>query len=66
MPGSMKKRRELTPEEVLAAIYNCKVDNCRQCEYLHHGENCMDELLDAAAGVIVRLRDALESKEEKA
>lgn len=59
------RHRELAPEEVLAAIYNCKVDNCCQCEYLHHGENCMDELLDDAAGVIVRLRDALEAKEEK-
>lgn len=31
-----------------------------------HGEACMDELLDDAAGVIVRLKAALETKEEKA
>lgn len=66
MPGPMKKRRELTVEQVLAAIYNCKLDHCRQCKYLLHGEACMDELLDDAAGVIVRLKAALETKEEKA
>ena len=58
--------RELTAEQVLAAIYNCKLDHCHQCKYLLHGEACMDELLDDAAGVIVRLNAALEAKEGKA
>lgn len=66
MTEALKQGRELTVKQVLAAIYNCKLDHCRQCEYLHHGEACMDELLDDAAGVIVRLKAALETKEEKA
>ena len=61
-----KQDRDCAAEQVLAAIYNCKLDHCRQCEYLHHGEACMDELLDDAAGVIVRLNAALEAKEGKA
>lgn len=65
MTEALKQGRELTVEQVLAAIYNCKLDHCRQCEYLHHGEACMDELLDDAAGVIVRLKAALETKEGK-
>ena len=63
MPETTKKHRELTAEQTLAAIYNCKLDNCRKCAYLHHGEQCMDELLDDAAGVIVRLKELLEAKE---
>lgn len=66
MAEAINQRRELTAEQVLAAIYNCKLDHCRQCEYLLHGEACMDELLDDAAGVIVRLNAALEAKEGKA
>lgn len=66
MTEAFKQGRELTAEQVLAAIYNCKLDHCRQCEYLLHGEACMDELLDDAAGVIVRLNAALEAKEGKA
>ena len=66
MTETLKHGRELTVEQVLAAIYNCKLDHCRQCKYLLHGEACMDELLDDAAGVIVRLNAALEAKEGKA
>ena len=66
MAEAINQRRELTAEQVLAAIYNCKLEHCRQCEYLLHGEACMDELLDDAAGVIVRLNAALEAKEGKA
>ena len=66
MTEAINQRRELTAEQVLAAIYNCKLEQCRQCEYLLHGEACMDELLDDAAGVIVRLNAALEAKEGKA
>ena len=66
MTEAINQRRELTAEQVLAAIYNCKLEHCRQCEYLLHGEACMDELLDDAAGVIVRLNAALEAKEGKA
>lgn len=61
-----KQDRDCAAEQVLAAIYNCDLDHCRQCKYLLHGEGCMDELLDDAAGVIVRLKAALETKEEKA
>lgn len=66
MTEAFKQGRELTVEQVLAAIYNCKLDHCRQCKYLRHGGACMDELLDDAAGVIERLKAALETKEEKA
>lgn len=66
MTEAFKQGRELTVEQVLAAIYNCKLDHCRQCKYLLHGEACMDELLDDAAGMIVRLKSALETKEGKA
>lgn len=66
MTEALKQGRELTVKQVLAAIYNCKLDHCRQCKYLLHGEACMDELLYDAASVIVRLKAALEAKEEKA
>ena len=66
MTEAINQGRELTVKQVLAAIYNCKLDHCRQCKYLLHGEACMDELLDDAAGVIVRLNAALEAKEGKA
>lgn len=66
MAEAINQRRELTAEQVLAAIYNCNLYHCRQCEYLLHGEACMDELLDDAASVIVRLKAALEAKEGKA
>lgn len=66
MTEALKQGRELTVKQVLAAIYNCKLDHCRQCKYLLHGEACMDELLDDAAGVIVRLNAALEAKGGKA
>lgn len=63
MPETTKKHRELTAEQALAAIYNCKLDHCRGCAYILHGENCMDMLLDDAAGVIVRLKAALDARE---
>lgn len=66
MTEAFKQGRELTVEQVLAAIYSCKFGHCRQCKYLLHGEACMDEMLDDAAGVIVRLNAALEANEEKA
>lgn len=50
----------MTAEEILAAIYRCKADDCRNCAYLHHADDCMDELLDDAAGVIMRQKAALE------
>ena len=61
-----KQDRDCAAEQVLAAIYNCNLYHCRQCKYLLHGEACMDELLDDAASVIVRLKAALEAKEGKA
>lgn len=50
----------MTAEEILEAIYRCRLDGCQNCKYLLHADRCMDELLDDAAGVILRQKAELE------
>lgn len=57
-----KKEKELTAEQVLDAISNCRMDRCRGCAYLWFGEQCMDELLEDAAKMIVKLKEAKDGK----
>lgn len=57
-----EKAKELTVEKVLDAISNCRMDHCRGCAYLWFGEQCMDELLEDAGKIIVKLKEVQDGK----